>query len=113
MPVSSEGWLKMTAGKKDFPDLFDDNPIDPMGSATGVEPGSGGVLSEEEAAQPEKKKAGFYLPTALLNRFDRKFHELKLAGRAVGNKSALLEAALTFALDDMDRGDGSRILKQF
>jgi hypothetical protein len=30
----------------------------------------------------------------------------------VGNKSALLEAALGYALDDLDRGADSRILKR-
>jgi hypothetical protein len=58
-----------------------------------------------------KKKAGFYLPETLLERFNRHFHQMKLAGIAVENKSALLETALLFALEDLDAGDGSRILK--
>ena len=60
-----------------------------------------------------KKKRGFYLPEPLLDRFNRRYHQLKLAGLPVENKSALLEAALGFALDDMDKEQSSRILKQF
>ena len=32
-------------------------------------------------------------------------------GAAVDNKSALLELALSYALDDMDKGKNSRVLK--
>jgi hypothetical protein len=35
---------------------------------------------------------------------------LKLEGVAIENKSALLELALSFALDDMDRSHESRLL---
>lgn len=104
----------MTAGKKDLPDFFDDTPIDPMGTATGKGPGT--YATEDDGRKksgPEKKKAGFYLSAELLDRFDRKFHELKLAGQTIGNKSNLLEAALAFALDDMDKGEESCILEQF
>jgi hypothetical protein len=31
---------------------------------------------------------------------------------AIDNKSTLLEAALGFALDDMDKGEGSQVLKK-
>ena len=81
-------------------DLFDEAPLDPMAAATG---------GDRSAA--DKRKAGFYLPVALLERFDRKFYELKLSGSPVANKSALLEAALQFALDDMDHGRQSRLLR--
>ena len=60
-----------------------------------------------------KKKAGFYLSVALLERFNRKFHELNLSGMSVENKSALLEAALSFALDDMDKGRESVVLDRW
>jgi len=59
-----------------------------------------------------KKKAGFYLSVDLLKRFTHKFHELKLAGIAIDNKSTLLEAALGYALDDMDKGRQSQVLKR-
>jgi hypothetical protein len=59
-----------------------------------------------------KKKAGFYLSVDVLQRFTFKFHELKLAGVAIDNKSTLLELALSFALDDMDKGKNSRVLKK-
>ena len=83
-------------------DLFEDTPLDPVAAATGA---------HGPRPAPDKRKAGFYLSAALLERFDRRFYELKLSGAAVANKSALLEAALRFALDDMDRGDRSRLLR--
>ncbi len=102
----------MTAEKKDVPDLFEDNPIDPMGTATGArQPPSSVHEAMTHRNGPEKKKAGFYLSIDLIGRFDRKFHELKLEGRPIANKSGLLEAALIYALDDMDRGKDSRILQ--
>ncbi len=82
-------------------ELFEDVVLDPMTVATG--PDSTGTA--------DKRKAGFYLPVDLLERFDRKFYELKLSGASIANKSALLEAALRFALEDMDRGSRSRLLQ--
>ena len=81
-------------------DFFEENLIDPIQTATGGTP-----------ALVAKKKAGFYLSIALLDRFTLKFHELKLAGIPVENKSALVEAALTFALDDIDQREQSRVLQ--
>ena len=92
----------MARRTRDLPDFFEPLPLDPIQTATG------GRTAPPPAA---KKKAGFYLPVALLERFDRKFYELKLAGAAVDNKSSLLEAALNYALEDMERGDESRILQ--
>ena len=59
-----------------------------------------------------KRKAGFYFSEALLDRFNRKFHQLKLDGVPIENKSVLAEMALHFALDDMDRGEASQLLKR-
>jgi hypothetical protein len=59
-----------------------------------------------------KKKAGFYLSMEIIERFNRKFYELKLAGIAIDNKSTLLELALAFALDDLDKGAKSRVLRR-
>ncbi len=93
----------MTAtDKKEANDFFHDPPLDPVAAATG---------NRKPSAVP-KKKAGFYLPVDVLNRFDRKFHELKLAGHSIENKSAMLEAALGYALDDLDRGPASTILRR-
>jgi hypothetical protein len=92
-----------------MPDLFDDHLPDPVQAATGRRPPD----RKAPGAAPEaKRKAGFYLSDELLGRFNTRFYELKLAGAAVGNKSALLEAALGYALDDLDRGADSRILKR-
>jgi hypothetical protein len=93
----------MAEKKTSTPQFFDNDFLDPVRAATGP--------AKEEKAP--KKKAGFYLSLALLDRFNRKFHELNLSGVAIENKSALLEAALAFALDDMDKGEKSRALKRW
>ena len=89
-----------------------------MASATGSLAESRTASSKKSSTEesknvsgPQKKKAGFYLSVDIIERFNRKFHTLKLAGLAIENKSALLEAALSFALDDMDKNSKSRILK--
>lgn len=96
----------MTAKKHahPVPDFFDDAPLDPVQTATGRPP----------AVPPPaaKKKAGFYLSEPLLERFNRTFHEMKLADAAVDNKSSLLEILLEFALDDLAQGERSRVRKK-
>ena len=121
----------MAASKKNTPDFFKDESFDPIEVATG--PGSPGGPDRSRDQDSEgsshshatgtavkkpgvgraayKKKAGFYISVEVLNRFNRKFYELKLAGAAIENKSALLELALAFALDDLDKGNNSRVLK--
>jgi hypothetical protein len=84
--------------------------LDPVESATGY--GSPPASPPKSIPTVAKKKAGFYLSADVLQRFTLKFHELKLAGAAVDNKSTLLELALCFALDDMDKGRNSRVLKK-
>jgi len=90
----------MGPDKNNPADFFTENLLDPIQTATGGKP-----------ASVAKKKAGFYLSIELLDRFTMKFHELKLAGIPIENKSALIEAALTFALDDMDQREKSRVLQ--
>ena len=106
----------MPTRRHQMPDLFADHLPDPMEAATGRRQPSGGLRPpgrKAPGAAPEvKRKVGFYLPDELLERFNTRFYELKLAGAAVGNKSALLEAALGYALEDLDRGVDSRILKR-
>ena len=112
----------MATDRKKTPDFFGENGLDPVETATGYPqglPGDKPATPSGEAANTGpavelavKKKAGFYLSVNLLNRFTLKFHELKLAGVAIDNKSSLLEAALGFALDDMDKGEGSQVLKK-
>jgi len=97
----------MASKKKNFPDFFEESSLDPVNVATGRRRGARGGR-----AGTEKKKAGFYLSVELLDRFNRKFHELKLAGAPVENKSALVEMALSFAMDDLDQGEKSRLLKE-
>ena len=90
----------MTAQDNNDPsDFFEENRIDPVRAVTGGKP-----------VPVAKKKAGFYLSVEILERFNRKFFELKLAGCPIENKSALVEAALKFALNDLDRGDDSQVL---
>lgn len=95
----------MATKRHHLPDLFEDHAPDPVEVATGSRrPGAG--------SEP-KRKAGFYLSDELLGRFNTRYYELKLAGASVVNKSALLEAALAFALEDLERGANSTLLKRF
>ena len=83
------------------PDFFEDHDLDPLTTAVGQK--------NVPLKSPAKKKAGFYLPEPLLERFNRRFHQMKLDGVAIENKSALVEIALAFALDDLDRGEQSKL----
>ncbi len=83
------------------PDFFEEHDLDPLAAASGKR--------VSNSRTKPKKKAGFYLSETLLGRFNRCFHKLKLEGAAIENKSALLEVALTFALDDLDNGEKSRL----
>ncbi len=113
----------MAGYRKDTPDFFEDSALDPIKLAIGPEKatnkknpgqkGATGKIAEKKNVRPAvKKKAGFYLSTNLIDRFTRKFHELKLAGIKIDNKSTLIEIAISFALDDIDKGNESRVLKQ-
>ena len=94
---------------RDSQDFFEQSPIDPLTAVTGSD-GPSGLRPNTTPVAGQKQKAGFYLSKRVLSRFNRKFYELKMEGRAIGNKSALLEAVLEYALDDIDRGSGSEIL---
>ena len=101
----------MATGRNKLPDFFSGDGIDPVESATGKQQ----PLTDGKGAKTgvsSKKKAGFYLSKEIINRFNFKFHELKLAGIAIDNKSTLLELALAFALDDLDKGGKSRVLQR-
>ena len=107
----------MATGKKKLPDFFRDNGIDPVDAVTGkrkppTRDKSTSSAKDVKTGMPIKKKAGFYLSMEIIERFNRKFYELKLAGIAVDNKSTLLELALEFALDDLDKGKKSRVLQR-
>jgi hypothetical protein len=102
----------MAGNRKEAPDFFDDHGIDPVNAAIGPGNNSKKAGQVSDAYSVKKKKAGFYLSVDLLERFNRKYHELKLQGILIDNKSFLLEAALSFALDDIDCGDKSKVLKQ-
>ena len=106
----------MATGRNKLPDFFGEDGIDPVESATGnrrhlIDETAASSGKAAKSGMSTKKKAGFYLSKEILQRFNRKFHELKLAGVAIDNKSSLLELALAFALDDMDKGGKSRVLK--
>jgi hypothetical protein len=89
----------MTASdQKKSPDFFEEHELDPLTTATG---------KHKQGPPATKKKAGFYLTEALLDRFNHRFHQMKLDGMAVENKSALVEIALAYALDDLDKGESS------
>ena len=99
----------MAKNENNTPDFFEEKPFDPVNVAIGPGTKSGRVTSKKNAADT-KRKAGFYLSVDILNRFNRKYHELKLEGVAIENKSALLELALSYSLDELDRGEQSRLL---
>lgn len=99
----------MAAQKKKTPQFFEDDFLDPVEAATGT----ARTAHAAPGDKPPKKKAGFYISVTLLDRFNRKYHELNLTGPAIENKSALLEAALKFALDDMDKKESSLVLRNF
>jgi hypothetical protein len=109
----------MAVNKRTTPDFFAESPIDPVESVSGNRKrtsgrttGSSAVTKAAASTGPiPKKKAGFYLSAEVLERFTLKFHELKLAGVAIDNKSTLLELALAFALDDLDRGNQSQVMR--
>ena len=107
----------MATGRKKLPDFFRDDGIDPVDAVTGkrkprTRDKSTSSAKDAQAGMLAKKKAGFYLSMEIIERFNRKFYELKLAGIAIDNKSTLLELALAFALDDLDKGSKSRVLQR-
>jgi len=83
------------------PDFFENHDLDPLAAVTG--------RMDTPVKPIAKKKAGFYLSEPLLNRFNRRFHQMKLDGVSIENKSALVEMALAFALDDLDKGEQSKL----
>ena len=94
----------MTASERNTsPDFFESHNLDPVSTAT---------RQSSTATVIPKRKAGFYINTDLLERFNRCFHRLKLAGAPVLNKSALLELALQYALEDLEQGEQSVLLKK-
>ncbi len=117
----------MADSRKITPDFFEDRAPDPVETATGLPEDSqnqtsgpapsakAGRLTNSQAATGSvvaKKKAGFYLSADILKRFNLKFYELKLSGAPIDSKSNLLELMLGFALDDLDKGEQSRILQK-
>jgi hypothetical protein len=109
--------MGMKTEKDRKPELFEANPIDPVLAAIGLDEKSDRKSSSTEDGKnggpARKKKAGFYLSLDVLDRFTRKFHEMKLAGITIENKSAFVEAAIIYALDDVDREEGSKFLEKF
>ena len=94
--------------KENTPEFFDDTSFDAVNAATGSLKEARQNRAKKSTA--DKRKAGFYLSSKILDRFNRKFYELKLEGVSIENKSTLLEIALSFALDDIDRGKDSQVL---
>ena len=91
----------MTAFKQSkTPDFFEEHVLDPMSTASG----NHGVRKAVS-----KKKVGFYLSEVLLERFNRRFHQMKLDGVPIENKSAFVEIALSYVLDDLEKGEKSRL----
>ena len=107
----------MATSRNKLPDFFRDDGIDPVDAVTGKRKSRNrdkltSSEKDDKTGMLRKKKAGFYLSMEIIERFNRKFYELKLAGIAIDNKSTLLELALAFALDDLDKGAKSRVLQR-
>jgi hypothetical protein len=93
----------MTASEQNrSPDFFETHELDPLAAATG--------RKKAPAMPVAKKMGGFYLSESLLERFNLGFHQMKVDGISIENKSALVEMALKFALDDLDRGKRSALV---
>ncbi len=104
----------MNKRKKPQPDFFENEAWDPVRAATGPDHSASRRSSVEEnknSSKEEKKKVGFYLSADVWARFNRTFYQLKLEGEIAGNKSRLVEAALHFALDDIERAEKSVVRK--
>jgi len=99
----------MTKKNKSKPVFFEEGATDPVAAATG---GQAATSQPQAPAAQLKRKAGFYLSQELLDRFNTKFYELKLADVAIDNKSGLLEIALEYALDDLDKGERSELMER-
>ena len=98
----------MGSKKENTHEFFENNSFDAVSAATGSR-----IKAQQGRTTRtvvEKRKAGFYLSSQILDRFNRKFYELKLEGVSIENKSTLLEIALSFALDDIDKGEDSQVL---
>jgi hypothetical protein len=101
----------MTASEtKTHPDFFEEHTLDPVTTAARTTAARTSAKGAHTAVP--KKKAGFYLPAELLTRFDRQFHQLKIDGVPVENKSALLELVLEYALADLEREGRSVLLRK-
>lgn len=107
----------MKTEKDRKPEFFEANPIDPVLAAIGLDERgakkSSSVEDGKNGGHAKKKKAGFYLSLDVLDRFTRKFHEMKLDGITIENKSAFVEAAIIYALDNVDKEEGSEFLEKF
>lgn len=91
----------MTASKqKKSPDFFEEHVLDPMSTAS---------RNQSPRKPVPKKKVGYYLSLAVLERFNRRFHQMKMDGVPIENKSAFVEVALSYALDDLEKGAESQI----
>ena len=55
----------------------------------------------------EKRKAGFYLTQATIDRLEKRYLMLKLEGVPVLNKSQLVELALGMLFDDLSQKDST------
>ena len=85
----------MAIKKKRIPDLFAEEGLDPVQTATGYPPSSRGA--SPTAGSVVKKKAGFYLSVNILDRFSGQLDELTeeglldvLDGSIVLNRDGLL-----------------------
>lgn len=59
----------------------------------------------------KKKKVSYYLPEALAESLNQVFYSLKMKGSPVKNKSNLMASIITFALNDLEKNENSKLIK--
>ncbi len=116
----------MAGAKKRLPELFDEDP-DPVAVATGKppivpekhstvetikEPNTDHIKPDAIKDEP-KKKVGYYFPLSLADEFSQLFYRLKTEKFPVKNTSELMVAIVRYGLEDISKGQRSKILKSF
>jgi hypothetical protein len=104
----------MAEGKKRVPNLFDD--ADPVEAAMGQPtPKIHSDSIESQRHTPTeviKKKVSYYFGIDTIEKFDDVYHTLKKEKVPIKNKSALMEALVNFALEDIRKYSGGKIYKR-
>ncbi|MBT8342336.1 MAG: hypothetical protein HKP58_01220 [Desulfatitalea sp.] len=102
--------------KPRVPDLFDD--ADPLSAAMGK---TSAQAKKKASTEPQsdttteaqiKRKVSYYFGIDTIEKFDDIYHTLKKERLPIKNKSALMEALVNFALEDIRKLSGGKIYKR-